>query len=344
MMPSTRNVVLTFVVACGILFAGCAQPAPEEPDGSSIERPATSAEDAPVVVGEPGAAPVWKAGDWWSWDLKSRDAGLYQVTTVVASTTDTEYSLGWTDTWGGLAAQFFHFLPNGDVNRADLSFEAHQEPVTLFHFPLQEGSTWTGGTWLADMAFVSHETDVITPGIGSEKGFRIHGESDDGGVVFDILWSSSAKTFTNLVFYLYDETPWLVLELTDFGSDHHEPVNVLHRDGFVMRFASVPAAVEARSAPPVVEAVTIPDGATHYSMGCYVGGAPGRYEAAFWNDAASRNGCLVENVGTSDEPLGIAWGELTGGGEWRLELTTLGQGQVFVELFLIRLEAATPTG
>lgn len=342
MNPPPGKLTPALLVIFSIALAGCAASPTDDLESSPTAGSSAPADGSFPDPADPGAAPAWAAGDWWTWNVNSRDSGTYPATTIVASATSTKYVVAWNDITAGLANQFFHFLPNNQVSATDFSFEAHNEPVTFFRFPIKDGSTWTGGTWLAEMKFVAHATEVTPPGLPAEAGFRIHGEGDEGRIVFDLLWSPSAKMFTQLVFYLYDETAWLTIDLVEFGNAYADPVHVLHRDAFLMRTTSVPDAVEARTAPPIIEAITIPSGATHYSMGCYVGGAPGRYEVAIWNDPLARNGCLAQNAGTDDEPLGIAWGELVGTEEWRLEITTIGQGYAFMELFLIRAETVTP--
>ncbi|MBW3584006.1 MAG: hypothetical protein KY455_13010 [Euryarchaeota archaeon] len=336
-------VVLSVLFLLATLLSGCTQdpePAPTAPQPADDAEQGPSPVELPVEVPDTAEAPDWTPGDWWHWNVEPRDAEAYEATTAVARADDTTFHIGWGEIDAGLRSQFFHFIPSGEVGR-DLRWEAHHEDVDWFAFPLEDGKTWTGSMWMREMAFTATTTEVTTP-FGTSGGFSIQGASEDEGVRVEAEWATALGIFTVLRFYLFDERPWVTLTLLDLGHGRTEPVHLLHGHLDQATFTSLQHVAHSMAPPPFRQEVQVPDGTTHVSIGCYLGGGAGRYTFGLSSHAEDRvYGC--DRTNTNDEWFGLQldWGSIVPGTATTSFLTA-GTGSVFAEVFFLTDEVVTP--
>lgn len=324
-------------------LAGCvdetAEPV-EGPEGPGSEPSLSGAAPRPGPKSDDGVAPApdWRPGDWWKWQVTPRDAPAYEATTVVVSVSADTFLIGWGAVDEGLRSQFFHFVPAGELGK-DLTWAAHHEQVDWFDFPLEHGKTWTGSVWMGDLALEAQAADIEGPA-GTVPGFRVSGAHAERDVRVEYDWATELQIFTTLRFYLNGEVPWLELTLLEHGTDRAEPVHLLSGDMHFATFTSLEHAVHTSTPPPTVQQVMIPEGVTHVSMGCYLGGAPGYYGFRLTDSADTTHDCEAH---TSDDWFGmlLAYGSVTPGDAMSV-FATAGQGSVFTELFFLTAEEVVP--
>lgn len=337
------RVLLVALLVLSSILAGCTDatdPPADVPDDGAPDAPRTQpgggGADADLPMAE---APQWQPGDWWRWNVEPRDAPAYEATTAVASAEADSFLIGWDSVDEGLLSQFFHFIPNGVIARPALSYEAHHEPVEWFEFPLHDGKQWNGSFWRGDLAFSAAAAQVTGPQ-GPVEGFRITGESPDDRARIEYDWATDLQVFTVLRVFLFGDVPWLSLTLLEQGSGRTEPIHILHSEMSIDRFSSIQATTGSDTPRPPAEGVEIPEGVTHVSIGCYLGGPPGYYEYRLTDSAGVSHVCEAE-VAADWFGMDLAYGPVSAG-DAVSAFTTAGQGSVFAEVFFVTAEERVP--
>lgn len=100
----------------------------------------------PPAEGERGLdeVPTWRLGEWWKYRMTSHfDGSTYDFVRVVAGTEHGNYLVGFPVDQFVNDVMVLHVPGYGDIQRTDLSYDAHDVPYAPLSFPLEEGKTWT---------------------------------------------------------------------------------------------------------------------------------------------------------------------------------------------------------
>lgn len=352
MSRARRHAALVVFLLASIVLSGCvgddtrdgadttAGAGQEKTDGARTDDGMDGPEGEDPDVAH---APDWRPGTWWRWQATPRDSDPYEARTAVARIEDGHYVIGWGNIDEGLRSQFFHFIPNGPVDMDDLSWGAHHTDITWLDFPLEDGKTWDGAVWLADLAFTATAMDVPLPDGSTGPGFHVSGVGRDGGVRAEVLWSVDLQVFTRLEFWLFDESaPWFALDLLEHG-DGATGIHVLHSDLHQATFTGLHTHAMSGTSPPVADTIEVGPDITHAAVGCYLGGAPGHYAFEMTGpDGETTYGCRMDNT-PPEETFALRLDQgIMQRGTWTTSFRTVGEGTVFTELFLLRDEVVDP--
>ncbi|MBW3581547.1 MAG: hypothetical protein KY455_00460 [Euryarchaeota archaeon] len=89
------------------------------------------------------AAPEWRLGEWWRIKFTAPPYGIEgEFDRVVAGVDNDTYLVGMDRAGWNDGIMLLHFPAFGEIAKADLSFEAHDLPISFLRFPLVEGGTW----------------------------------------------------------------------------------------------------------------------------------------------------------------------------------------------------------
>ena len=149
------RLLVALLMAC-VAFAGCTSN--EVPTESTAEPPTSQYVDdvrnltvdspilptTPPAPGErtPLAAPLWRLGEWWVYEVHEKFTDkTWQFTRVVAGTEHGNYLVGFPIDAFDNGVMVLHTPGYGDVG-SDLSYDAHDIPFTPLKWPLAEGNSW----------------------------------------------------------------------------------------------------------------------------------------------------------------------------------------------------------
>ncbi|HVL47016.1 MAG TPA: hypothetical protein VM889_00495 [Candidatus Thermoplasmatota archaeon] len=150
--------LLAFALAAALGLAGClgASSDPEAPpsevltNSSGGDRPEPTRGNVSTGPSAPPdlnltleTAPKLTVGEWWRIKFSSPLDGLeVEFVRVVAGETDEHYLFGMPHEGWYKEAVIYHTPAFGEVNKADLSYDTHDELFRPLQFPLVDGATW----------------------------------------------------------------------------------------------------------------------------------------------------------------------------------------------------------
>ncbi|HEX9816798.1 MAG TPA: hypothetical protein VGB18_07450 [Candidatus Thermoplasmatota archaeon] len=309
------------LVAILVLAAGCAG-APESPPP---ETPAASTGTSVVETADPGAAPVWALGDWWTYSIEYPNSGDSDTTTVVVYKEDGGNWYLATDTrQGGELAEFSHYPILGPWTKAGVQPTIHSALIPFFKFPLSDGKTWTDpyrgtpASWKAvkagnvfELEVVIEDGQTVTYGYDRAVGFLTHLEYGFGG------------------------TPNTIMNLLRNGDNYTGSVSVLtfieHVHGAYAVVTPPAAAPPSSDVPPTATDFTVGD-AQFLLWGFFYGGAPGAYEFTLNPREGSETEGVEHHQQTTDAASRFLWGEIADPrtGSWGLLAAGVSNGPGFV--------------
>jgi len=307
--------LLVFAAGCASRRADTAPP-PEIASGSGGAT-AAAALDGPVD------APDWVPGQWWTWEVTGRDYGTFRVTTVVAQASEDGYVIGATETSPGLIANVFHIPPLGQVDRANLAWQAHAMPVRLLDFPLFDGKTWSG-----ELEGIKLEMEATEFALDGERAFRIDSrlaEFDDQG---PRLVYSPTRGLLEVHIHYGGEAPFASAVVVASGGGQSTPVHVLSpRDKFL-------GGIDGPSPDAELSPVFRVDGEkTYLVFACYLGAQVGRYAATFTPPNQEEPiRCEISNTGSEWASHVRIEHRASINGDWRILFEPVGEGFVEAEV------------
>lgn len=322
------------LVTLVILSAGCTGPALiDEPAVGSVDSPPESkteaeSQEAPMA-NDAVQAPDWALGDWWTFRIGSSYAGARDITIVVVGADDTSYALASSEERTALESIWWHLPPIGIVSRADLAWEAHDEPMSILRFPLTDGARWTGSAEGQEIGFSARRLP--------SGAFEVTGLYDEEWLALRYAYDPSVRQFTNATLnYGSDTNSWSTLELVESGRGFANPSFLpMYDDAYLGGFG------EPTEPTPVAD-FEVSDDATHVVLGCLAEGIVGDFRvqvtpaqgAAFTCGQTFASGQPSEHMQIVTAP--------SSGGTWRIVPTIVGPGTVFVEAATVWLFSCEP--
>jgi hypothetical protein len=270
-------------------------------------------------------APVWTAGQSWTWRLTgSALQDPVEGTSVVLSADGGTYEVGAADVAGGAALFPFHIVAFGAVDAKCLCWEAHGAPVQLLRFPLSNGTRFTTDFWAAPGAEVVLTAAEVAGPDGVEPGFRAVASYAGGGTFMEADYSTARGQFVRVATYFGGEQPFAEAVLV--GEARDAP-GIAFRTTELARFTA--SAADPASLAP--HPLTVPDGSEVVLLACFLPGAQGFY--------------AVE-LSTAGIPLACAGGSTDGtkhagthteatAGPGSVTAAVGGQGSINVEVFAV---------
>lgn len=301
-------IVVTMVVG------GCLAPAEEGGDAS----------DSP----QPGEAPQWAVGDWWTYRFTSDIYELtFDATLVVGNVTETGYLVGMPPERYSRDAILFHVPPVGFLG-LNLSYDVHDVLFDPIRFPLADGATWNT-TWIAaPIRFTAHAANV-TATEGPVPGFHVTNAGFEAlsNRTYEYEYASSVGWFTMYQRVDLDGRVRERIDLIDYGHDYTGPLRLL--DGITMVFLE--ARTTGSTAAPI--ASFRPDAALDTIFtACVFGDAPGQYSIEI--QTPTRTACTASGtLLPGDAVRRIVSAEVPNEpGPWEARFTALGQGLSIAEV------------
>lgn len=320
-----------------LVFAGCAGPGlTEEPPANSLDPlPASDqtsdGREAPVAQ-DAAYAPAWSVGMWWTFRIGSTYAAARDITIVVVGADDSSYAVAASEERAALESIWWHLPPIGIVSRADLSWEAHDEPMSILRFPLEDGARWTGSIEGQEVGFAARKLP--------SGAFEVMGLYDDEWLAMRYVYDPAVDQFTNATLnYGSDTNSWSTLELLDSGQGFAQPSFLpMYDDAFLGGFGD-----PTESDPRVVREFEVPDEVSHVMLGCMAEGSVGEFRVQVTPSEGPAFSC--GQTFASTEPSEHMQIITTPGssGTWRIAPTILGPGTVFVEAAAVWLFSCEPT-
>lgn len=166
--------------------------------------------------------PGWAVGEWWTVEYDNLLAGgSGETTRVVAGAGNGTYLVGMAADEFSDEIMLLHFPGMGRIDRTDLSFDAHDRPIQLLDFPLEEGRTWTtqwyGGTEM---------TAEVTAVDGDEATVEIAGDGPPG---IELTYDASLGAITE-----FTAEGYLRYEVVDHGFGFDGAVDVPYEHDLVL--------------------------------------------------------------------------------------------------------------
>jgi hypothetical protein len=322
-----------------LVLSGCSG---DPPIAGASEDPAAGAASPTQTTdgAEAGVpAPVWQAGDWWTWKVTTVDADPFEVTTVVTSVTAQEYRVGVTDLGPGLHAFTDHTLPMGVLQRADLSWEVHDEKASVIRFPLEPGMSWSGEEEGRDLRFTASATTVATPWgeMPAIEGTGVtEARPDRPGIRF--VYLPAIGNFASYSLYTGGERPYATATWLSNGTGGGEATVVESDDAFHTGDGLPPPP----DLPDVETRLTfsVSAKATHVMLACFLGGQ-GTQQA----NAISPRGAALSCKRGLDAPTNqtlIRAIRAAEAGSWTVRTTAAG-GHLYLEVYALTLSVERPS-
>lgn len=187
------------LVACAAL-AGCS--GGSSPGPSDLPDPTGPQGAGAGSTPEPGAAPDWAVGQWWTYSVEYSTQAGDPLTAVVASASPAAYVLAaGSEAWAKQEAAFGHPLL-GAITRPDLAMTGWSDGATwsLLQFPLRDGSTWT--TTLPNLAWDVVDGETVEAqvqatqdaSIGTAGGYRL-AATWEGSTLIEATYDNAAQWF-----------------------------------------------------------------------------------------------------------------------------------------------------
>ncbi len=172
------RVIFAVAFLAMVMFAGCIdkeqQPAVESADSNEpqfLDTETNFTVDQPTLPRLPPAegergfdVPTWRLGEWWKYRMVSHfDGQIYEFMRVVAGTEHGNYLVGFPVEDFVNDVMVLHVPGYGDIQRADLSYAAHDVPYVPLNFPLEEGKTWVSNfeSETNPLTFLVEEVDEV---------------------------------------------------------------------------------------------------------------------------------------------------------------------------------------
>jgi hypothetical protein len=322
----------TALLALTVLVAGCTEPSlTDSTEPAAMESPAASDVPSSDAVQDPGidgtAPPAWEVGMWWTFRIGSTYAPAREITTIVVSADETSYAVGAASETSALETLWWHLPPIGVVARADLAWEAHDQPVSILRFPLADGAQWTGSMEGTDVDFTARRLPT--------GAFEVTGLYDGEWLAMRYTYDPAIGHFTNATLNYGSETrSWSTLELVASGRGWSQgAVLPMSDDAFMGGFGDP-------MDPRAMEQFEVPQDVTHVVVGCLAEGLVGDFrveivpsegEAFSCGQAFASPGQGMQIVSAPGAP-----------GTWRIAPTVAGPGSVFVEAANVWLLSCDP--
>ncbi len=320
-----------------LLFAGCTGPAAidERPVGSVDSPPESKtksdSQEAPVA-NDAAEAPEWVVGDWWTFRIGSTYAPARDITIVVVGVDDTSYAVAASEERTALESIWWHLPPIGIVSRADLSWEAHDEPMSILRFPLADGARWTGSIEGQEIGFAARKLP--------SGAFEVTGLYDEEWLAIRYVYDPAVAQFSNATLnYGSDTHSWSTLELVESGQGFALASFLpMYDDAFLGGFGD-----PTEADPQVTREFEVPDEVSHVMLGCMAQGIVGEFRVQVTPSEGPAFSC--GRTFTSTDP-GTHMEIITAPGSpgtWRIVPTVVGPGSVFVEAAAVWLFSCEPT-
>lgn len=305
-----------------VFAAGCTDALESSPSETLSASPGTATVETEA---DPGSAPVWAVGDWWTYSIEYPTAAEADTTTLVVYTEDGgDWYLAADTRKGGLLAEFSHYPTLGAWTKTGLQPTIHDALVPFFKWPLTDGKTWTDpyrglpASWTATKAGNGFELEVViedgqtvTYGYDRTVGFLTHLEYGFGG------------------------TPDTIMKLVRNGHNYTGPVSVLRFTQHVHDAYAVvtppAAAAPSGDVPPTATDFTVGDG-QFLLWGFFYGGAPGAYEFTLNPREGSETEGVEHHKQNTDSVIRFLWGEIAEPrpGPWGMLAAGVSNGPGFV--------------
>lgn len=268
-----RTLLITLALLSSAAFAGCVEPtgpalsAAQAPGDAELQPPAPRlglASDLPLTRNGTSLdeAPAWAVGEWWQIAYEDRlVGGEGEITRVVAGAQGPHYLVGMpADAFDDMTL-LLHFPAMGRVNSSNLGFDAHDRPIRLLEFPLEEGRTWTT-EWYSGAPL---EAEVVSVD-GNEARVELQGEGPHVTLTYDADLGAIREM---------DIAGYLHYEVVDHGFAYDGTVKVPHGQDLVFchgRLAAVqgiePCAASTSPDPEAPrETITLPPAYDRVSFG-----------------------------------------------------------------------------
>lgn len=323
----------------GCLGGGDEPGTPEGPPGEGNETPGDGTdppEDGNATEASVAQSPDWVVGQWWRYEVDHSLAEPFEVTLVVASTSEGSYQLGWTDVDPGLRSVVFHLPPAGEISRPNLGGWWHGDTVEILDFPLRDGKTWQSQLGDQTLSYTATAQDVP----GSAPVFTIEGTNETGALLVDAEYDAAVGFYSSIErFFEADGDPSPGVELLEFGigaetSGGNGTVQVPTMTDLADVFAT--------GADPTGQqqgSFTMAEEMDRLILAAFLGGGPGSYKASF---TPPEGGPVVftNPNGPGDDGVLLEWVFLDGPtGEWRYTANPTGPGFVISEAMGVSLES-----
>jgi hypothetical protein len=315
-----------------LVLAGCANPsAPASepsPTGASSAPPAAVAN----ATGLGAAPPHWQVGQWWTWRIvASAAAGPLEATTAVVAADGASYQVGSPEP--DKAAQLFpfHVVALGTVEAATLAWQAHGTPVQFLRFPLRDGDAFKADFWGAPAADVAVRAATVQGPAGPEPGFTATATyaGTPDAVFAQADWSPQRGQFVRVATHFGAAAPFATATLVGEGRDAKDAKPFAATE--LVRWSASLGAPDGL-AP---HAFTVPADAQMVLLACFLGGAPGHFQATM--ELSDQQPTTCQSSSPSGD--GLAYSAQTRpavAGPGTVAAAPAGQGRVTVEVFALR--------
>lgn len=234
----------------GSALAGCigAKDAPKA-ESSGAEAPASgagggagpAAQRAGLAPRTLDAPPQLAVGEWWNIEATDVfDGATYVATRVVAAIDGDTYLVGMPADDFVNALMVLHLPGFGEVGRADLSFEIHDQLYEPVKFPLAVGKKWA--TQFEGRAV---DAEVMEAG-GATARVQFDGANDHFNVTYDAALGEVS---------LWGNAAYMTYKIVDHGFDYTGLVTVPHEHDLIFVQARIGGALGPglQPAPPTEE-------------------------------------------------------------------------------------------
>ena len=326
------------LLAFVLLVAGCTGPSMiEEPITDSLDSPPesdkqTTSHKAPVSE-DAAYAPDWRIGDWWTFRIGSSYASAREITIIVVGADDQAYAVAASTETTALESIWWHLPPIGIVDRADLSWEAHDEPTEILRFPLADGARWTGSMEGQEIGFAAEQLPT--------GAFEVTGLYDGEWLAVRYVYDPAVGQFTNATLnYGSDTNSWSTLELLASGHGYAQPSFLpMYDDAFLGGFGDV-------AEPTPMEEFEVPDETSHVMFGCMAEGIVGEFRVQVQPSEGPAFSCGTTFAASGGNEHMEVKSVPASAGTWRIVPTIVGPGTVFVEaaaVWLLSCQSAAET-
>lgn len=228
-------------------LAGCAEEATDDDAAPVVPETQFESEvlqlSVPVMPRDPpaagertlDAAPQWRLGEWWTYEMEDGfTGGSYSFTRVVAGEDRAagNYLVGFPVDAFSNDVMLFHVPGFGDITQKNLAYETHDSYFQALDFPLAEGKSWEVAfegvaTGLAEVTAVSNGVAHIEMNV-----------TNYGSIVAD--YDAETGEITEMT--IGQDGAYAHYKVTGHGYDYRGAVRVPHAHDLVFnhgRFAGV---------------------------------------------------------------------------------------------------------
>jgi hypothetical protein len=333
--PAVAIGLILGMTIAGCLSAPVEDPAPETP-------PNQRGNDRLVLEDLPGgtpdtwnatleAAPEWRLGQWWTVRVTDRFVDEVTESKVVVAGAEPDWFLTGMprDTFDD-GLMVLHVPGIGQVRKADLSWELHDNLFTPIRFPVKLDDTWN--TMWQQTNVVATVVDVTD----TTATVRVRPEANPDGLTLELVYDAEIGTISKM-----DITNYALVEIIDSGFEHEGIVTVPHEHTLVFFSVRVAGAVSLDYGEPGVGApldtITVDDDFDRVSFGLIATSVPGEAipvsAGVFLARATAPDGKVYElQMHPNEGPIKISMHTHLGpGGDWEFFMIAGGAGAVIIE-------------